>query len=128
MHELTFRPTRGWDQPIEPLTHELEIGDDLERCHRLCIEIISRGNTCVSDEEFINYFTELKLIARRFERFCQRNQNEFVFELEHLQACCMDLTTRNKYLKDLEDLYQRQKEREERISQLEDRLNSMHLY
>ncbi|XP_052070067.1 uncharacterized protein LOC127708924 [Mytilus californianus] len=127
LHAPTTRPTRGWDNPSGPLENEIEIGDDLERCRRLRHEIINRGNTCVSDQEFNNYYNELKSIACRFERVCQKNENEFVFELERLRTCCMDQAMENEYLKNLEDLHRREKEKKERISQLEDQLKGLQM-
>ncbi|CAG2250145.1 unnamed protein product [Mytilus edulis] len=128
LHELTLRPTRGWDHPIGPLINEIEIGDDLERCRRLRNEIINRGNTRVSDEELNRYYNEFKLIARRFERFCQKMKMNLSSSWNIYKHAVWTRLRKNKYLKDLEDLQRRGKEKEERILQLEDQLNGVNLY
>ncbi|CAG2250144.1 unnamed protein product [Mytilus edulis] len=128
LHEPAVRPTRGWEHPIEPLVDEIEIGDDIERCRRIRNEIIHRGNTRVTALELKQYFYIFKTIAERLEKVCNKPHNEFVSTVEHLQACCMDETTEQLYLKDIQDLRQslRDKENEVKILQLAVQLNSIH--
>ncbi|XP_076073079.1 uncharacterized protein LOC143044801 [Mytilus galloprovincialis] len=126
LHEPAARPTRGWEHPIGPLVNEIEIGDDLERCRRSRNEVIHRGNTRVTALELKQYFYIFKTIAERLEKVCNKSHNEFVSTVEHLQACCMDEKTEQLYLKDIQDLRQREKEKEDKILQLEVQLNSIH--
>lgn len=128
LHDPVVRPTRGWDHPIGPLVNEIEIGDDIERCCRIRKEILHRGNTKVTDQEINQYFCVFKKIAERFEKVCNKQNNEFVSTVDYLQACCMDETTEKLYLEERHDLKQRDKENEERILQLEGQLNGIHLY
>lgn len=126
LHAPAVRPTRGWEHPIGPLVNEIEIGDDIERCRRIRNEIIHRGNTKVDDQELNRYFYVFKTIAERLEKACNKPNNEFVSTVEYLQACCMDENTEQRYLDELQDFRQRDKENEERILQLEVQLNGIH--
>ncbi|VDI64069.1 Hypothetical predicted protein, partial [Mytilus galloprovincialis] len=123
LHEPAVRPTRGWDHPIGPLVNEIEIGDDIERCRRSRNEIIHRGNTRVTNLELKQYFYTFKTIAERLEKFCGKYNNEFVMEVDHLKICCMDEATELKYLDDLTDYQEKDKENESKISDLELKLS-----
>ncbi|VDI64068.1 Hypothetical predicted protein, partial [Mytilus galloprovincialis] len=127
LHEPAVRPTRGWDHPIGPLVNEIEIGDDIERCRRSRNEIIHRGNTRVTNLELKQYFYTFKTIAERLEKFCGKYNNEFVMEVDHLKICCMDEATELKYLDDLTDYQEKDKENESKISDLELKLSAISL-
>ncbi|XP_052070218.1 antiviral innate immune response receptor RIG-I-like isoform X5 [Mytilus californianus] len=122
LHGSFIPPTKGWEHPTDPLVNEIEIGDDLERCRRLRNKIIHRGNTIVTDQELHNYFNEFKTIAGRFEMFCKKNNNDFVSEVDDLRTCCMDEATEQRYLDDLKDFQQNDKDNEATISDLENKL------
>ncbi|CAC5409074.1 DDX58 [Mytilus coruscus] len=125
LHDPVARPTRGWEQPIGPLVNEIEIGDDMERCRRIRNEIIHRGNTRVNDQELNQYFYVFNTIADRLERFCGKHNNEFVLEVDHLKKCCMDEATELRYLDDLTDYKEKDKENEAKISELELKLSAI---
>ncbi|VDI29399.1 Hypothetical predicted protein, partial [Mytilus galloprovincialis] len=127
LHELDAQPTRGWEHPIDPLVNEIEIGDDMERCRRVRNEIIHRGNTRVNDQELNKYFYVFRTIADRLEKFCRKYNNEFVLEVDHLKTCCMDEATELKYLDDLTDYQEKDKENESKISDLELRLSAIRI-
>ncbi|VDI42076.1 Hypothetical predicted protein, partial [Mytilus galloprovincialis] len=127
LHDPNTRPTRGWEHPIGPLVNEIKIGDDMERCRRIRNEIIHRGNTRVNDQELNHYFYDFKTIADRLEKFCGKYNNEFVLEVDHLKTCCMDEATELKYLDDLTDYQEKDKENESKISDLELTLSAISL-
>ena len=134
-------PTMGWDCNQDPGPNETTIGDDLERCRRTRNDIIHRGNTVVTDQELEDYFNIFKGIAGRFEIILRKLPGEFVNEFETLKVCCMDEDLEKMYLDHLFDLAKsakqveefhleiirqfenRDREKEERISELENYLD-----
>ncbi|XP_071130636.1 antiviral innate immune response receptor RIG-I-like [Mytilus edulis] len=127
LHEPSARPTRGWEHSIDPLVNEIEIGDDMERCRRIRNKIIHRGNTRVNDQELNKYFYEFRTIADRLEKFCRKHNNEFVLEVDHLKTCSMDEATELRYLDDLTDYQEKDKENESKISDLELKLSAIRI-
>ncbi|VDH91319.1 Hypothetical predicted protein [Mytilus galloprovincialis] len=83
--QLCVPPTRGWDPPTDPLKHEISIGDDIERCRRLYNVIVHRPNAIISSEEFNDFLSDFKSIARRFEIYLNKQPNEFVSQFEDLE-------------------------------------------
>lgn len=134
-------PTRGWFCNADPGPNETTIGDDLERCRRTRNYIIHRGNTDVTDKELEDYFEIFTGVAGRLEKILGILPGEFVNEFETLKVCCMDENTENTYIDNLrvlaqkakqaEEVYfekirqleKRERENEERISELEDYLD-----
>lgn len=67
-----IQPTRGWDHPNDPQSHEISLRDDIERCRRLSNSIIHRPNIIVSAQEFNDVMRVFKEIAQRFEIHIRR--------------------------------------------------------
>ncbi|CAG2244886.1 DDX58 [Mytilus edulis] len=99
----------------------------MERCRRIRNEIIHRGNTRVNDQELNQYFYEFRTIADRLEKFCRKHNNEFVLEVDHLKTCSMDEATELRYLDDLTDYQEKDKENESKISDLELKLSAIRI-
>ena len=134
-------PTNGWNWKQDPDPNDTTIGDDLERCRRTRNDIIHRGNTVVTDQELEYYFNIFKGIAGRFETILGKLPGKFVNQFETLKVCCMDEKKEKMYLENLCDLAQnakqaeevhlekvkqyekREREKEERISELENYLD-----
>lgn len=81
-----IRPTRGWDHPNDPQSHEISLGDDMERCRRLFSYIIHRPNIIVSAQEFYDVMRDFKEIAQRFEIRLNTQPNELVAQFEDLRT------------------------------------------
>ncbi|CAC5414135.1 DDX58 [Mytilus coruscus] len=125
IHYTTLEPTNGWDSKIDPQLHQTKTGDDLERCRRRRNKIIHRGNTEVSDQELNAYFDEFRAIASRLQAICNKQNNEFVSEVDDLRTCSMDEDTERRYLKEIEEWRRRGMDYEEQISQLQEHLAAM---
>lgn len=130
-----IRPSRGWNQPGDPLSHEILLGDDIERCRRSRNQILHRGNTTVTDEELKDIFTDFTLIAGRLEVHLGKQNKEFISQFEHLRTCFMDEQTEKLYLELIEreknttesinSLKEKAKQTEERVSQVEQDLKGI---
>lgn len=119
----TIYPTKGWDHPTNPQSHETTLGDDIERCRRYRNAILHRGNTTVKDQEFDDIFNEFKTMAMRFEIVLKKKPNELFFEFENLRTCCMDEDTEKMYLDRLRDIQEKEANDHESIKDLEKRSN-----
>ncbi|CAC5409072.1 unnamed protein product [Mytilus coruscus] len=82
---LDILPTRGWNHPTDPQQHEISLGDDIERCRRLYNVIIHRPNAMImmiSSQEFNDFLSDFKCIAKRFEIVLNKQPNEFVSQFK----------------------------------------------
>lgn len=120
LYDPKIRPSKDWNHPTDPETHEELLGDDLERCRRRRNYILHRGNAFVSDKDLDAIFNEFESIAGRLEKKLNKQSNEFVSELKKIRTCCMDEDTEKMYLDNLRDLMVKEKNALESIQSLEE--------
>ncbi|XP_052072502.1 uncharacterized protein LOC127710593 [Mytilus californianus] len=106
--KLVPPPTQGWDKQIPPTSTEITIGDNIERIRRCRNDIMHSGNTNISDVELANVFSLFMDIARRLEVYLNKPNREYVSAIEHAKTCCLDPETEQMYLRQLEDLFERE--------------------
>lgn len=106
--KLVPAPTQGWDNLNPPTSTEITIGDDIERIRRYRNYIMHSGNTNISDVELGNVFSLFIDIARRLEVYLKKTNREYVTAIENAKTCCLDPEKEQMYLRQLEDLVERE--------------------
>ncbi|VDI46998.1 Hypothetical predicted protein [Mytilus galloprovincialis] len=105
---VVLPPTRGWANLIPPTSTETTIGDDVERIRQIRNDIVHSGNTNITDLELENRFSLFIEIARRLELYLNKRNREYVSRIENVKTCCIDPDTEELYLRQLEDLVDRE--------------------
>ncbi|CAC5371899.1 unnamed protein product [Mytilus coruscus] len=110
-------PTQGWDSQIPPTSTETTIGDDVERIRRSRNDIVHNVNTNISDVELNNRFSLFIDITSRLEVYLNKlNNREYVSKIENVETCCIDPETEQLYLRQLEDLVEKETTMKSNIS------------
>ncbi|CAC5416250.1 unnamed protein product [Mytilus coruscus] len=103
-----FTTNTSWDNQIPPTSTETTIGDDVERIRHNRNDIVHNVNTNISDLELEKRFSFFIDIARRLEVYLNKLNREYVSKIENVKICCIDPETEQLYLRQLEDLVERE--------------------
>ena len=92
-------PSNGWGKHSFPQTHEITLGDDIERI-RLTKNMLQSHIpiTDMPDREFEDTWKMLRDLCFRMDN---RYTKSYTGELDYIKTCCMDATLRRQYIGNL---------------------------
>ncbi|XP_076084854.1 uncharacterized protein LOC143055583 isoform X2 [Mytilus galloprovincialis] len=70
--KLIDPPTRNWG--ANPLAHETELGDDIERIRRARNHLVHKFDANISEKSFIEFFENITIVSRRLDTHLKKQK------------------------------------------------------
>ncbi|CAC5371727.1 unnamed protein product [Mytilus coruscus] len=90
-------PTRNWGS--NPLAHETELGDDVERIRRARNHLVHKFDANISEQEYRTFFEKIKIVSRRLDIHLKK-QKDMGYEhmIEEYKLSSLDSKDKEKLL------------------------------